>query len=87
MINKTYILVFNETNFTRDDLVKFVESQPEAPNWFYCIAHTVFVVTSLEPKELSHRLERKFGRFRHFITEVTLNRWGRMPGEQWDSIR
>ncbi len=81
-MSKTYLIVLSP-NYNRDEVQKFVESDPRVSFWFYSLPGSIFVTTTMSAKELSMLVMKRFGEHRHFVTEVTDNRWGILPKDHW----
>lgn len=90
MENKVYLIVFSEKNFKREDLKVFFNNNGQIiKHWFYNLDGSIFVrSTSQTPIELSRFLEAHFGKFRHFIIQVTNNEYyGRLPSDHWELMK
>lgn len=74
----------DEKKFTREDVTDALDQNGKVVNWFYSIPQTIFIEADMSAKELSMFIENKFGKHRHIITEVSENRWGRLPKEEWN---
>lgn len=80
-----YLISFLETSFERDDLTDFLTRQSGIDNWFYSLPFSVFVESnSLNAHQISRLIEGRFGEFRHLVTRVDEDFYGRMPQEHWD---
>lgn len=81
---KVYLIILS-SKFNRTQVVDYLSSQQKMGKWFYSLPNSFFIKSELSATELSRLIKDKFGRIRHFITEVAEdNRQGLMPKSHWD---
>lgn len=81
---KVYLVVLS-SKLDRPQVIEYLSSQPKMGMWFYSTPSSFFIKSDLSATELSRLIKEKFGRIRHFVTEVNLaNRAGLMPKNHWE---
>ena len=84
-MTKTYLIVMS-ARLSRDQVKTFLNDHPSIAFWFFNLPSSMFVRTNLTASALSKLLVEKFGKQRHFITEVVDNRAGLLPGAHWKHL-
>jgi hypothetical protein len=79
-----FTYTFLESEFTREEVTKFLDQHEDINSWFYCLPNMIFIETHLTAKALSERLKEKFGKHRHFVSRIPKERWGILPKEHWE---
>ncbi len=84
---KAYLLVFDESQITRKEVIKVVDKMPEIVNWHAFFGNTMCLVSSLAAKALATRFNRMMPDLRYLITEVEPDqKGGRMPRSVLDLL-
>ena len=81
-MKKNYVIIFSP-GLDRDEVINYLSSLKMVDHWFYNMPNSSFIQSSASAKELSDAIIEKFGKKRHFITEVSANRQGLMPKDHW----
>jgi hypothetical protein len=79
---KVYLIVLT-SRYNRDAVVQHLGNLEETEFWFYSLPHSFFLKTSLTAHQISKEIIKNFGKFRHFVTEVSDNRQGLLPKGHW----
>jgi hypothetical protein len=79
---KSYLILL-AANLDREQVVDYLSSLEGTGDWFFNLPNSFFIQSSLSAAELSNQIKEKFGKVRHFITEVHENRQGLLPKEHW----
>ncbi|HIF9138466.1 TPA: hypothetical protein ACX6SR_001915 [Photobacterium damselae] len=84
---KQYVLVFDETLVSRDDITSFLNTDSNIKNWLAFMSNSVIVTTDQDAHYLSNILHGKFESMNMFITEVVHgNNNGWLNKDSWDFI-
>ena len=81
-MNKTYLILLS-TDYDRDKVKAFFDQHPSVSFWFFNLPYSIFLRTTMSAQQVSQLLTTHFGENRHFVTEVTANRWGILPKNHW----
>lgn len=81
-MSRTYLLVIS-SQYNREKIKVLLNGHPSVSFWFFNLPSSIFVKTTLTAQQLSDVITTNFGQQRHFITEVSQNRWGILPKEHW----
>jgi hypothetical protein len=81
-VAKTYLVVLSG-KYPHQAVVDYLDKHPRIDNWFFSFPNSVFVVTEMSARELSRVIQAPFGKYRHFVTRVSTDRWGRLPTKHW----
>ncbi len=77
---KAYLLVFDEGQITRKEMIKIVDRMPEVVNWHAFFGSTMCLASSLDARALASKLNRLMPDLRYLVTEVEPDqKGGRMP--------
>jgi hypothetical protein len=80
---KVYIIVFPST-VEQATIKDFLDKQPSIAFWFYNMASSIFVKTTLSADKIHELLETTLNGEQVFITEVAKENYsGRLPTEHW----
>lgn len=88
MYNRTYLISFLGDHFSRDELIDWLDDQPEIGFWFYNLPNSVFITShSLTAKQISIMIREEFGDARHVVSLVGNDYYGLLPKEHWDYFK
>ncbi len=77
---RAYLLVFDEGQITRKEMIKIIDRMPEVANWHAFFGSTICLASSLEARVLASGLNRLLPDLRYIVTEVEPDqKGGRMP--------
>ena len=82
-MEKLYLVLLHSA-YSRNKILKYLEEEEIAIDWFYNHPFSFFIKTTVEPKDLVEIIEERFGKRSIYVQEVGLNYWGRIPKEHWD---
>jgi hypothetical protein len=78
-----YALSFDES-VTRDEMTAALDRIESVGNWYTCLPHTIFVVSSATATELAPLIKRQ-SRARQFVLlDVDADRDGQLPKKAWE---
>ena len=84
---KAYLLIFDESQITRKEMIKVIDKMPEVVNWHAFFGSTICLVSPIEAKALATRINRLMPDQRYLITEVEPDqKGGRMPRSVLDLL-
>ncbi|QQL48298.1 hypothetical protein [Mucilaginibacter ginkgonis] len=81
------LLILLSTTYDREAVIKALEINGKIDTWFYSFPNTIFVKTSMNPKEMSRFIEEKFGENINFVTQIESDYFGRMSSAQWKNFK
>jgi hypothetical protein len=83
-----YVLVFDQSVATKDELVKFIDAQPEIQNWSHCMTNAIFLVSTLTANGLQQRISdgiNKNGGY-FIILDAKTDKNGWLPKASWEFL-
>lgn len=78
-----YALSFDES-VTRDEMTEALERIESVVNWYTCLPHTIFVVSSEAAAELSLLIRLQSGARQFILLDVATDRNGMLPKKVWE---
>jgi hypothetical protein len=78
---KLYLIIC--PNYDREKLKDFLTESQIISDWFYNMKDTLFIKSTLSAQEIGQKIRSKFGDQTYFITSVSSNYWGILPGDHW----
>ena len=86
-MKKIYLLIYNDTLGTREQVKNAVDSAPMINTWRYDIPHAFYLVSESSAKEIANHLQSTLGDGRLIVTEIGENYWGRTHKDTWYFIK
>ena len=84
---KAHLLIFDESQVTRKEIIKVIDQMPEVVNWHAFFGNTMCLVSAIEAKALATTINRLLPDLRYLITEVEPDhKGGRMPRSVLDLL-
>lgn len=89
MESKLYLIVYSQSATNHEQVKAYLNQNGDIiKHWFYNINGTIFIKTTFQTAtEVSQFFEKGVGKCRHFVTEVSTNRNGRLPIKHWALIK
>jgi hypothetical protein len=82
-MKSAYLLVYNDTLGTREDVKRCLEEMPEVATWRYDLPHSFYFVSEEDAHTLARIIRERIGAGRFIVVEVTSNKGGWLPNETW----
>jgi hypothetical protein len=88
-MSKPYLLAFNDTFGTQDQVRSWLDKIPEVTHWRYDMPNAFYIVSTVNAQALSLKLRTQSGHKNglFIVTEITADSWGYLTGESWYLIR
>lgn len=86
-MKKSYILIYNDTLGTREEVKKVVDDAPMIISWRYDIPHAFYLISESSAQEISNYIHGKLGDGRLVVAEIGENYWGRTHKDTWYFIK
>jgi hypothetical protein len=68
---KPFLLVFNDTQITRQTILNYLDTRPEIKNWFAFLPAAVFIISDHTAPSLAGLIRNVFPGKDFVVTEVT----------------
>ena len=81
-----YYVVMLSTDFDRDAVAKYIDSNKDIKYWFYTLPYSIFIKTHLTAAHVSNLIETNFGLHPHLVAEITNNYFGRLDAIVWQHL-
>lgn len=78
-----YLLVYNDTLGSREDVKRCLDEMNEVIYWRYDLPHSFYIVSEQDAHSLAAALRERMGDGRFIISEVTSNKGGWLPSGTW----
>ena len=82
-----YLVVFNNSLGSQDEVRELLDSMSEVTYWYSCLPHCIFFTCTLGANDIADRFYARFGKSRgnrFLITEVHDDRQGWLPEKAWN---
>ena len=83
---RPYLLVFNPVGADRQNVLEFLDTRPEAKNWYAFLPTAIVVISDCSAIELSVMLRTRYPDLYHIFTEITSAHQGWLPEPVWTFI-
>ena len=84
---KVYLLSYDESQISRDDLVEVIDGNTHIVNWMTMLTSSALIVSELDVKSLANEINRDRPKpFRYILTAVD-ERGGWLPKTTWEFIK
>jgi hypothetical protein len=84
---KRIYLIILSNEYDRGAITAFFDKNHDDDFWFHSLPNSIFIKTTKSAKEIADILDENFGEHGYFVTEITHNYWGRLPGNHWPYIK
>jgi hypothetical protein len=78
-----YALCFDES-VTRDEMTAALDRIESVGNWYTCLPHTIFVVSSDPASQLAPLIKRQSRARQLVLLDVETDRDGHLPKKAWE---
>jgi hypothetical protein len=88
-MKKSYLLAYNATVGSREEVKTVLDGCPFIETWRYDIPNTFYLVSESSAREISDYLFQGVGnKGQHVVTEIMpTNYWGRSSNDTWHLIK
>ena len=84
---KPFLVVFNNSQITRKDLLDFLDTKPEIKNWFAFMPSAIFVISDRRAFQISQFIHTRFPEVYFVVSEVPKGENdGWLSKEAWNFI-